>query len=54
MFLSSFVNHVYEGTYFGHVMSKVCQYATNNDKVSKGLMQLNVYDAQASLQKTIT
>ncbi len=47
-------NHVYEGTYFGHVMSKVCQYAINNDKVSKGLMQVNVKDAQATLQKTIT
>jgi hypothetical protein len=25
--------HDYEGTYFGHVMSKACQYATNDDKV---------------------
>jgi len=47
-------NHVYEGTYFEHVMSKVCQYATNDDKISKGLMQINVKDAQVALQKTIT
>jgi len=39
-------NHVYEGAYFRHVMSKACQYVTNNDKVSKGLMQVNVKDAQ--------
>jgi hypothetical protein len=26
-----------ECTCFGHVMSKVCQYATNNDKLSMGL-----------------
>jgi hypothetical protein len=35
-------------------MSKACQYATNNDKVSKSLMEVNVKDAQATLQKTIT
>jgi len=42
-------NHVYEGTYFGHVMSKACQYVINDDKVSKSLMQVNVKDAQADL-----
>ncbi len=47
-------NHVYEGAYFGHVMSKVCQYVTNDDKVSKGLMQVNVKDAQVALQMAIT
>jgi hypothetical protein len=36
-------NQVYEGTCFGHVMSKVCQY---DNKVFKGLMQVNVKDAQ--------
>jgi hypothetical protein len=45
------LNQVYEGTCFGHVMSKVCQY---DNKVSKGLMQVNVKDAQTILQKTIT
>jgi len=43
------INHVYEGTYFGHVMSKACQYAINDDKVSKGLMQVNVKDAKVAL-----
>ncbi len=47
-------NHVYEGTYFGHVMFKACQYATNDDKVFKGLIQVNVKDAQATLQMIIT
>jgi len=45
------LNQVYEGTCFGHVMSKVCQY---DNKVYKGLMQVDVKDAQAILQKTIT
>ncbi len=33
---------VYEGRCFGHVMFKVCQDATNDDKVCKGLMQVSV------------
>jgi hypothetical protein len=45
---------VYEGTCFGHVMFKACQYATNDNKVSKGLVLVNVKDVQAILQKTIT
>jgi len=45
---------VYEGTCFGHVMSKACQYATNNNKVSKGLVQVSVKDVHATLHKTIT
>jgi hypothetical protein len=48
------LNHVYEGTCFGHVMSKVCQYATYNDKVFKGLLQVNMKIAQTTLQKIIT
>jgi hypothetical protein len=47
-------NHVYESTCFGHVMSKACRYVTNNDKVFKSLMEVNVKDAQTTLQKTIT
>jgi hypothetical protein len=35
-------------------MSKACQYATNDDKVFKSLMQVNVKDAQTTLQKIIT
>lgn len=32
---------IYEAIYFGHVMSKVCQYATNDDKVVVGLVSAN-------------
>lgn len=44
-------NQVYEGTCFGHVMSKACQY---DNKVSKSFMQVDVKDAQVVLQKIIT
>jgi hypothetical protein len=36
---------VYEGTYFGHVMSKGCQYATNDHKISIGLKNVNVKES---------
>jgi hypothetical protein len=42
---------VYEGTCFGHVMSKMCQYAMNVDKVLVGLTLVNVKDVQIGLQK---
>jgi hypothetical protein len=45
---------VFEGTCFGNEMSKAWQYVINDDKVSKGLMQISVKDAQVVLQKTIT
>jgi hypothetical protein len=45
---------VYEGTCFGHVMSKACQYATNDNKISIGLRNVSVKEAQSGLQKTIT
>jgi len=32
---------VYEGTCFGHVMSKACQYATNDDKIYVGLRNVS-------------
>jgi hypothetical protein len=44
----------YEGTSFGNVMFKVCQYVINDSKVSKSLMLVSVKDAQVVLQKTIT
>lgn len=44
---------VCEGTCFGHVMYKTCKYVTNDHKISKGLMQVNVRDAQATLQVII-
>jgi hypothetical protein len=38
------------GEYFEHAMSKVAQYAINNDKVSKDSMPIIVKFTQASLQ----
>jgi hypothetical protein len=45
---------VYEGTCFGYVMSKACQYAMNDDNVFVCLILMNVKNAQTSLQKIIT
>jgi hypothetical protein len=45
---------VYEGTCFGHVMFKMCQYETNDNKVLMGLTLVNVKDVQIGLQKIIT
>jgi hypothetical protein len=36
------------GASFGHVMNKVAQYATNDDKIFKNLALINVKSAQAS------
>jgi hypothetical protein len=44
---------VYEGTCFGHVMSKTCQYVTNDDKVSMGLTLVNVKKIQAIRKKNL-
>jgi hypothetical protein len=44
---------VYQGTCFQHVMSKTCQYVTNDDKVLVGLSLVSVKDVQTSLQKII-
>jgi hypothetical protein len=43
------LQQVYEGTCFGCVLFKACQYATNDDKVSMGLSQVSVKDAQTCL-----
>jgi len=48
------LQRVYEGTCFGCMLFKACQYATNDDKVSMGLSQVSVKDAQTCLQKKIT
>jgi hypothetical protein len=40
---------VYEGTCFGHVMSKACHNVTNDDKISVGLRNVNVKEAQNGL-----
>ncbi|KAJ7538060.1 hypothetical protein O6H91_11G033100 [Diphasiastrum complanatum] len=44
----------YAGNCFGHVMSKCCQYATNDAKVCAGMKSISLKEAQTSLQKTIT
>jgi hypothetical protein len=44
---------VYEGTCFGHVTFKSCQYLLNDDKVSMGLILVSMKDVQTSLQKII-
>ncbi len=38
----------FNGTYFGHAMSKAVQYATNDDKIFKDLASINVKFAQTS------
>jgi len=40
------------GSCFGHAMSKVAQYATNNIKICVGFPKVNLKGARASLQKT--
>jgi hypothetical protein len=39
---------------FGHVLSKVAQYVTNDDKISKELMPISMKFAQLSFQSCIT
>lgn len=45
---------VYGSTWFGHVTSKACQYATNDEKKFVVLRNVNVKETQNGLQKTIT
>ncbi len=39
------------GTCFGHVMSKACQYATNDSKVRVGMKNVSLAKAEYVLQK---
>jgi hypothetical protein len=41
-------------TCWGHVMSKVTQYATNDSKVCGGLREANLKSTQSKLQTIIT
>lgn len=43
-----------EGTCWSYIISKACQYATNDVKVCFGFREVLVTDVQASLQKTTT
>ena len=44
----------FEGTCFGHAMSKACQYATTDDKVARGMKAVSIKYAQVAVQKCIT
>jgi len=43
----------FQGTCFGHVFSKACQYTTINDKVCKNLKYVFIKSTYANLQKCI-
>ena len=45
---------LYVGTWFGHAISKACQYATSDDKVCGGMSKVTTAMAQAALQNTST
>lgn len=42
---------VYDATCFGHLMSKACQYVTNDDKIFSRLKSVNVKDAHMLVYK---
>jgi hypothetical protein len=44
----------FDGSCFGHVLSKVCQYATIDEKVAHGLSYASINIAQAHIHKCIT
>jgi len=44
----------FDGSYFGHAMSKATQYATFDEKVVANLAPINIKSIQASLQGCIT
>jgi hypothetical protein len=48
------IQWIYEGTCFGHTMSKAYRYATNDEKVITSLKHVNVKATQGNIQKPIT
>jgi hypothetical protein len=44
----------FDGSCFGHALSKVCQYATINEKVAHGLSYAFINIAYVDIQKCIT
>ncbi len=44
----------FKGPYFEHVMSKACQYARRNKKVSTRLHKMSIKSTQTYFQKCIT
>jgi hypothetical protein len=43
----------FNGTRFGHVFSKACQYVITNEKVCKNIRYVFIKSTQANLQKCI-
>jgi hypothetical protein len=44
----------FDGHFFGHTLSKVCQYATSDDKVARELQYALIKSTQANIHKYIT
>jgi hypothetical protein len=44
----------FNGTYFGMLLSKACQYVTTNEKVCINLRYVSIKANQADLQKCMT
>jgi hypothetical protein len=44
----------FQGSYFGHVFSKACQYDSTDEKICKNFKYVYVKSAQIDLQKCIT
>jgi hypothetical protein len=45
---------IFQGTYFGHVFFRACQYAIVKEIISKGLIYVSIKSTQTYLQKSIT
>jgi hypothetical protein len=43
----------FQGTSFGHVFFKACQYAIDDEKVYRGLKYVSINSAQMNFQKCI-
>jgi hypothetical protein len=44
----------FDGSYLGHALSKVCQYAITNEKMFIGLPYASIKVVQLTIQKFIT
>jgi hypothetical protein len=43
----------FKGVYFGHALSKACQYAISNEKVNSSIQPMNIKCAKSSIQDYI-
>ncbi len=48
------LNEKFQGTCFGPIFYKACQYAITNEKVCKNLSFISIKYAQSNLQKCVT